>query len=85
MSSVFDEAYTSRTAPWVIGEPQPAIVALERSGWIRGAFGDGWVLEDLRASRYRGVIIGSTHAALLGRPVGDLVDLPAWLARARRL
>lgn len=204
MSSVFDQAYTSRTAPWVIGEPQPAIVALERSGWIcgsvldagcgtgehtihlarlgyevlgidasehaieqaranavernvaarfevadalqlsddptydtvvdsalfhifdvgdrgryvrslhracrpgalvhvlaladtgpgfgpqisdpviRDAFGEGWVLEDLRASRYRGVITGSTHADLLGRPIGDLVDLPAWLARARR-
>ncbi|MDQ2880612.1 MAG: class I SAM-dependent methyltransferase [Actinomycetota bacterium] len=52
---------------------------------IRDAFGDGWVLEDLRASRYRGVITGSTHAALLGRLIGDLVDLPAWLARARRL
>ncbi|WP_375372708.1 MULTISPECIES: hypothetical protein [unclassified Mycolicibacterium] len=23
--SLFDEAYESRTAPWVIGEPQPAI------------------------------------------------------------
>ncbi|MGH3973005.1 MAG: class I SAM-dependent methyltransferase, partial [Pseudonocardiaceae bacterium] len=34
--TVFDDAYTSRTAPWVIGEPQPAIVALERAGWIRG-------------------------------------------------
>lgn len=34
--AAFDEAYTSRTTPWVIGEPQPAIVALERSGWIRG-------------------------------------------------
>jgi SAM-dependent methyltransferase len=34
--SLFDEAYRSRTAPWVIGEPQPAIVALERGGSIRG-------------------------------------------------
>ncbi len=126
--TVFDEAYTSRTAPWMIGEPQPAIVALERSGWIRGrvldpgcgtgehtihltrlgydvrgidssehaieqargsqvsdtvirdAFGEGWVLEDLRSSQYRSVIVGSTHAGALGRPVGDLVDLPVWLA-----
>ncbi|MEV0292054.1 class I SAM-dependent methyltransferase [Nocardia sp. NPDC050710] len=28
--------YDNDTAPWVIGEPQPAIVALERAGWIRG-------------------------------------------------
>ncbi|NMI00095.1 class I SAM-dependent methyltransferase [Pseudonocardia acidicola] len=203
--STFDEAYTSRTAPWVIGEPQPAIVALERDGWIRGrvldpgcgtgehtihltrlgydvcgidssehaieqaranaaehdvaarfeiadalqlgddplydtvvdsalfhifgpadrsrylhslhracrpgalvhvlalsdtgpgfgpqvgdtvireAFGAGWALEDLRPSRYRGVIVREAHAALLGRPMGDLVDLPARLARARRI
>jgi SAM-dependent methyltransferase len=34
--SLFDDAYQSRTAPWVIGEPQPAIVELERAGWIRG-------------------------------------------------
>jgi SAM-dependent methyltransferase len=34
--SVFDDAYASRTAPWVIGEPQPAIVTLERGGWVRG-------------------------------------------------
>ncbi|MQA13432.1 MAG: methyltransferase domain-containing protein [Pseudonocardiaceae bacterium] len=34
--SIFDSAYESNSAPWVIGEPQPAIVALERDGWIRG-------------------------------------------------
>lgn len=34
--SVFDDAYQARTAPWVIGEPQPAIVELERTGVIRG-------------------------------------------------
>ena len=33
--SLFDDAYKTRTAPWVIGEPQPAIVTLERAGWIR--------------------------------------------------
>lgn len=32
---LFDEAYESRTAPWVIGEPQPAVVELERAGLIR--------------------------------------------------
>ena len=34
--SRFDDAYKTQTAPWVIGEPQPAIVDLERSGLIRG-------------------------------------------------
>jgi SAM-dependent methyltransferase len=34
--SRFDDAYKSRSAPWVIGEPQPAIVELERAGQIRG-------------------------------------------------
>ncbi|MEU7145259.1 class I SAM-dependent methyltransferase [Nocardia sp. NPDC046473] len=32
----WNSAYDNNTAPWVIGEPQPAIVALERDGWIRG-------------------------------------------------
>ncbi|MBF5001532.1 class I SAM-dependent methyltransferase [Nocardia sp. BSTN01] len=34
--SFFDLAYESKAASWVIGEPQPAITALEREGWIRG-------------------------------------------------
>jgi SAM-dependent methyltransferase len=205
LPSVFDEAYTSRTAPWVIGQPQPAIVNLERQGWVRGkvldagcgtgehttylaalgydvcgldlsspaieqaranaaarnvvahfevadalalrseptydtvidsalfhifdasdraryvrslhracrrgavvhvlaladtgprfgpqvsdtaireAFGQGWSMEDLRAARYRGVVIRDEHAVALNRSLGELVDLPAWLARARRV
>lgn len=32
----WNAVYDNDTAPWVIGEPQPAIVALERAGWIRG-------------------------------------------------
>ncbi|GAA0503400.1 SAM-dependent methyltransferase [Saccharopolyspora subtropica] len=35
--STFEEAYAAGSAPWVIGEPQPAIVELERAGGIRGA------------------------------------------------
>lgn len=35
--SVFDSAYEALSAPWIIGEPQPAIVELERNGWIKGA------------------------------------------------
>ncbi|WP_101948831.1 class I SAM-dependent methyltransferase [Mycobacterium sp. 3519A] len=33
--SRFDDAYRTKTAPWVIGEPQPAVVELQRAGWIR--------------------------------------------------
>ncbi|MBL1077279.1 class I SAM-dependent methyltransferase [Nocardia sp. 2] len=32
----WDSVYDDDTAPWVIGAPQPAIVELERAGWIRG-------------------------------------------------
>jgi SAM-dependent methyltransferase len=32
----FDSAYESGAPPWVIGQPQPAIVALERDRWLRG-------------------------------------------------
>ena len=35
--SLFDLAYESNAAPWVIGEPQPEVVALERDGWITGS------------------------------------------------
>lgn len=34
--TTFDNAYAAREAPWVIDEPQPAIVELEHEGWIRG-------------------------------------------------
>ena len=32
----FNEFYENGTPPWVIGEPQPAIVALEQAGLIQG-------------------------------------------------
>ncbi|HEX2284357.1 MAG TPA: class I SAM-dependent methyltransferase [Mycobacterium sp.] len=51
---------------------------------IRAAFGDGWELQALDATTYRG-IVGEPHAEALGLPVGTRVDEPAWLARARRL
>ncbi|GAB2540131.1 class I SAM-dependent methyltransferase [Nocardia heshunensis] len=35
-AEVWNTVYDEDTAPWVIGEPQPAIVALERAGEIRG-------------------------------------------------
>jgi SAM-dependent methyltransferase len=51
---------------------------------IRGAFGDGWVLEALDTTTYRGVV-GEPHSEALDLPVGARVDEPAWLARARRV
>jgi SAM-dependent methyltransferase len=51
---------------------------------IRGAFGDGWVLEALDTTTYRGVVQQALTDAI-GLPVGTRVDEPAWLARARRV
>ncbi len=51
---------------------------------VREAFGDGWQLEALDTTVYRGVV-GEVHADALGLPVGTRVDEPAWLARARRI
>jgi SAM-dependent methyltransferase len=51
---------------------------------IREAFGDGWVLEALDTTTYRGVV-QEAQAEAIGLPVGTRVDEPAWLARARRV
>lgn len=52
---------------------------------IREAFGgDGWVLEALDETTYRGVV-HEPHVEAIGLPAGSIVDEPAWLARARRL
>jgi SAM-dependent methyltransferase len=51
---------------------------------IRGAFGEGWVLEALDTTTYRGVV-QEAQADAIGLPVGTHVDEPAWLARVRRV
>jgi SAM-dependent methyltransferase len=51
---------------------------------IRGAFGEGWVLEALDTTTYRGVV-QEAQADAIGLPVGTRVDEPAWLARVRRV
>jgi SAM-dependent methyltransferase len=51
---------------------------------IRGAFGDGWVLEALYTTTYRGVVQQAQTDAI-GLPVGTRIDEPAWLVRARRV
>jgi SAM-dependent methyltransferase len=50
---------------------------------IREAFGDGWVLEALDETTYRGVV-QEAQADAIGLPAGTRVDEPAWLARARQ-
>jgi SAM-dependent methyltransferase len=44
-----------------------------------------WHVEDLAASTYRGRVTHPDQATATGRAVGDLVDLPAVLARIRRI
>ncbi|OBK74321.1 class I SAM-dependent methyltransferase [Mycobacterium sp. 1274761.0] len=51
---------------------------------IRDAFVEGWELEDLQPTTYRGVVT-EVHADALGLPIGARVDEPAWLARVRRV
>ncbi len=51
---------------------------------IRRAFAQGWELEALDTTTYRGVV-SAAHAEALGEQVGARVDEPAWLARIRRL
>ncbi|WP_040808394.1 class I SAM-dependent methyltransferase [Nocardia concava] len=54
---------------------------------IRESFGDGWELERLEATRYRGretALVGG-QAAAPGVNPEDLVDVAAWMARIRRL
>ncbi|KGI67491.1 class I SAM-dependent methyltransferase [Mycolicibacterium rufum] len=50
---------------------------------LRGAFGEGWSIEELSTTTYRGVVT-DLHAEALGLEVGTRVDEPAWLLRARR-
>ncbi|MGZ6778257.1 MAG: class I SAM-dependent methyltransferase [Mycobacterium sp.] len=50
---------------------------------IRDAFAEGWELEELEPTTYRGVVT-EMHADQLGLAIGTRVDEPAWLARARR-
>jgi SAM-dependent methyltransferase len=65
--------------------PGPAFGPEVSDDDIRVAFTrPGWTLEELRESTYRGRVPDDEQAALLRVPVGGHVDLPAWLAVARR-
>ncbi|HSK59776.1 MAG TPA: class I SAM-dependent methyltransferase [Actinomycetospora sp.] len=65
--------------------PGPAFGPEVTDEEIRTAFSrPGWVVEEVRESTYRGRVPDQAQADLLGVPVGGHVDLPAWLAIARR-
>lgn len=44
-----------------------------------------WAVEDLRPTTYRGRVTHPDQASATGRAVGELVDLPAVVARIRRV
>lgn len=73
-TEVWNSAYDNDTAPWIIGEPQPAIAALERAGRLRGRILD------------RGTGAGEHTIALTAAGYDVLgVDLsPSAVAYARR-
>ncbi|MGE2728348.1 class I SAM-dependent methyltransferase [Mycolicibacterium vaccae] len=50
---------------------------------LRAAFADGWEVESLTTTTYRGVVT-EVHAEQFGVAPGTRVDEPAWLARFRR-
>jgi SAM-dependent methyltransferase len=95
---IFDDADRRRYVNSLHGAVRPGgmvhVLALSDAGRgfgpqvseaeIREAFGDGWVLEALDTTTYRGVV-QEAQADAIGLPVGTRVDEPAWLARARRL
>jgi SAM-dependent methyltransferase len=95
---IFDDADRSRYVSSLHAAVRPGgivhVLALSDAGRgfgpqvsesdIRDAFGDGWVLDALDTTTYRGVV-QEGQADAIGLPVGSRVDEPAWLVRARRV
>jgi SAM-dependent methyltransferase len=95
---IFDDADRSRYVSSLHAAVRPGgivhVLALSDAGRgfgpqvsesdIRDAFGDGWVLDALDITTYRGVV-QEGQADAIGLPVGSRVDEPAWLVRARRV
>ncbi|GAA1964279.1 class I SAM-dependent methyltransferase [Amycolatopsis minnesotensis] len=66
-----------------LADTEPSIGPQVSETAIRTAFADGWQVEGLGLSRYRGWV-NERAAPQLGVPVGTVVDSAAWLARIRR-
>jgi SAM-dependent methyltransferase len=95
---IFDDADRARYVSGLLAAVRPGglvhVLALSDAGRgfgpqvsepdIREAFDDGWVLEALGITTYRGVM-QEVHSEAVGLPIGTRVDEPAWLARARRV
>lgn len=67
-----------------LADVEPALGPVVPESAFAAAFTEGWRLEAVRPSSYRGVARGE-HAEVFGVADGELVDVPAWLATATRL
>ncbi|AQU82181.1 MULTISPECIES: class I SAM-dependent methyltransferase [unclassified Halomonas] len=52
---------------------------------ITQAFDDGWKVEEVRPCQYISIATAEHHVSDLGLEKGQVVNLPAWLARVRRV
>ncbi|GAB3686235.1 class I SAM-dependent methyltransferase [Saccharopolyspora tripterygii] len=67
-----------------LADVEPALGPRVAESVFPRVFADGWRLERVRPSTYRGVASGE-HARVFGVADGEQVDVPAWLATATRL
>ena len=70
-----------------LSDSEPGIGPRISDQLIRDSFGDGWKLEQLQPSRYRGRITGLVAEEARDLEVSDnsIVETAAWLARIRRV
>ncbi|MFI9508695.1 class I SAM-dependent methyltransferase [Nocardia sp. NPDC052566] len=69
-----------------LSDAEPGIGPRISDAVILDSFGDGWELEELAATRYRGRISAEVAAEIPHHPVSDgIADFAAWQARIRRV